>query len=132
MRNKAKCKLCGSIIESCHPTDYVVCKCGEIELNGGDAMLVRANDFNNLLRVDDLGNEITVRYERIESNGQSDKQQQTDLRPSEFNEVVDTLERMLELDEEFLAKGQNSSINRFELIQYMKQIIYIFKRLKEG
>ncbi len=60
MRNRAKCRLCLSIIESFHPTDFVDCKCGEISVYGGDAMRCEAKDFNNFLRVDDLGNEIVV------------------------------------------------------------------------
>lgn len=60
MRNIAKCKLCLTVIESFHSTDYVMCKCGEIALDGGDAMKCYANDFKNLIRVDEKGNEIIV------------------------------------------------------------------------
>ena len=57
-RNRAKCKLCGSIIESYHSTDYVTCKCSAIAVDGGDAMYCFAQDFDNFLRVDDNDNEI--------------------------------------------------------------------------
>lgn len=60
MKNKAKCKLCGDIIESFHASDLVVCSCGEISVDGGDAMRCSANDFNNFLRIDDKGNEVKV------------------------------------------------------------------------
>jgi hypothetical protein len=60
MKNRAKCKLCQTIIESFHSTDYVVCKCGEISVDGGEAMRCSANDFKNFLRVDDEGNDIFV------------------------------------------------------------------------
>jgi len=60
MRNIAKCKLCQSVIESFHSSDTVFCKCGEIGVYGGTAMRVIASDFNNLLRIDDQGNEIVV------------------------------------------------------------------------
>ena len=61
MRNRAKCKLCKTIIESVQYADYVVCKCGEIGLDGGgEKFSVYANDFHNILRIDDEGNEITV------------------------------------------------------------------------
>lgn len=58
MKNRAKCKLCQSVIESYHSTDLVLCKCGEIEVDGGDAMRCRAQNWDNFLRVDDEGNEI--------------------------------------------------------------------------
>lgn len=61
MKNRAKCKLCGDIIESFHRHDYVTCKCGEIAVDGGtDYFKAMARDFNNFLRVDDEGNEIIV------------------------------------------------------------------------
>lgn len=62
MRNRAKCKLCGSILESFHKFDYVSCKCGEISISGGmDAYECSAKSFSNFLRVDENGNEIVVK-----------------------------------------------------------------------
>jgi hypothetical protein len=58
MKNRAKCKLCGDIIESFHPLDYVSCGCGEISVDGGAAYKCSAKDWNNFLRIDDEGNEI--------------------------------------------------------------------------
>lgn len=60
MINRAKCKLCNSIIESYHATDLVLCKCGEISVDGGEALKCSARDWNNFLRVDDKGNEVIV------------------------------------------------------------------------
>ena len=39
MRNRAKCKLCSSVIESYHRYDEVSCKCGEINISGGNDVL---------------------------------------------------------------------------------------------
>lgn len=58
MRNRAKCKLCGDVIESFHSTDHVQCSCGEIDVFGGDAMRCAAAHWSNFIRVDDKGNEI--------------------------------------------------------------------------
>lgn len=66
MKNRAKCKLCSSIIESFHSTDVVSCKCGEISVDGGDALYCYANDWKNFLRVDDNGNEIIVKVSETE------------------------------------------------------------------
>jgi len=63
MRNRAKCKLCSSIIESMHATDLVLCKCGHIFVDGGDALKCGAGDWVNFLRIDDNGNEIEVKVE---------------------------------------------------------------------
>ena len=58
MKNKAKCKLCGDIIESYHAQDYVECSCGEIAVYGGASLECAARSWDNFRRVDDEGNEI--------------------------------------------------------------------------
>lgn len=58
MKNRAKCKLCNDIIESCHPQDLQICKCGQICVEGGDSMRCSSVDWGNFIRVDDEGNEI--------------------------------------------------------------------------
>jgi hypothetical protein len=63
MRNRAKCKLCNSIVESFMKNDYVTCSCGNISVNHGPALWVEASDWDNFVRIDDEGNEVTVRYE---------------------------------------------------------------------
>lgn len=60
MKNRAKCRLCSSIIESFHEGDYVTCKCGHISVSGGLKYECSALDWNNFLRVDDKGNEVVV------------------------------------------------------------------------
>lgn len=60
MRNRAKCKLCNSIIESFHPTDLVLCSCGEISVDGGDALRCSAKNWNHFLRIDENDKEIQV------------------------------------------------------------------------
>ena len=74
MRNRAKCKLCKSIIESFHRHDYVSCGCGEISISGGNEVLeCSSKDWKNFLRVDDLGNEIVVKVEsKMESQDSID------------------------------------------------------------
>ncbi len=60
MRNRAKCKKCLSIIESLHPTDLQLCKCGEISVDGGDALRCAAKDWSNFIRVDDNNLEVPI------------------------------------------------------------------------
>ncbi len=67
MKNRAKCKLCQSVIESFHGTDYVACKCGEISVDGGPEFLYcAANDWKNFLRIDEFGNEIIPTIKNVE------------------------------------------------------------------
>jgi hypothetical protein len=73
MNNRAKCKLCKKIIESFHSTDYVMCDCGEIAVDGGAAMRCIARDFKNFLRVDDEGNEIVVTVKENKEDASEDK-----------------------------------------------------------
>ena len=34
-RNRAKCKICGDVIESRNTHDYVTCSCGAVSVDGG-------------------------------------------------------------------------------------------------
>ena len=59
MRNRAKCKLCGDIIESTYRHDMVSCSCGEISVDGGnDYHRAVFNNKENFIKIDDEGNEI--------------------------------------------------------------------------
>lgn len=47
--NKAKCRLCGDIIESKHRHDWQTCSCGAIFVDGGHEYLRRgAKNFEDL------------------------------------------------------------------------------------
>jgi len=52
IRNVAKCRLCGDIIESTNRHDFKWCKCGEISVDGGRAYIRRsANDLSNIIEL---------------------------------------------------------------------------------
>ena len=88
MKNRAKCKLCLSVIESFHEGDYVTCKCGHISVSEGLSMGCSALDWNNFLRVDDLGNEIVPKI--------VDKSD--DVKPL-YNEKLEKEDKLKMLDE---------------------------------
>lgn len=49
VKNAAKCKKCGDVIESKHVHDFVTCKCGAISVDGGHFYLKRsAMDFDDI------------------------------------------------------------------------------------
>jgi hypothetical protein len=41
VRNIARCKRCGDVIESKHRHDFVTCSCGNLSVDGGRAYLRR-------------------------------------------------------------------------------------------
>jgi tRNA(Ile2) C34 agmatinyltransferase TiaS len=49
--NKAKCKLCGDIIESKYRWDFKYCKCGAIAVDGGHDYLRRIGDPKNCIEL---------------------------------------------------------------------------------
>lgn len=50
LRNRAKCKLCGDVIESTHVHELVACSCGEIFVDGGhEYARAGAKDFKNFI-----------------------------------------------------------------------------------
>lgn len=66
MRNRAKCKLCSTIIESFHETDLQFCECKSIGLDGGKyTFKVYANDFSNVIRIDDDDKEIPIKEKLV-------------------------------------------------------------------
>jgi len=57
VRNRAKCLLCGDIIESKYRHDFVKCSCGEIFVDGGNEYWrAGAGNFKNFDRLDNNGN----------------------------------------------------------------------------
>ncbi len=62
-RNRAKCRLCHTIIESMAIHDKVMCPCGEIAIDGGplspDGLRwLESLHWENLIVIDDEGNEV--------------------------------------------------------------------------
>lgn len=57
MRHRAKCKLCGTVIDTDH-NDYTTCACHEIAFDRREGRThLLANDFVNMIGIDDEGNE---------------------------------------------------------------------------
>lgn len=95
MKNRAKCRLCGDVIESLTQYDIVECSCKEISIWGGEYELrCHARDFKNFLRIDGEGRERQVKYidinEANESNGQAEDEPKKPTR-EELIEELDTL-----------------------------------------
>lgn len=71
MRNRAKCGACGDILESKHRHDWVACSCFKNEekntgifIDGGNDYFRGGGALENLIRIDDEGNEIESSFRR--------------------------------------------------------------------
>jgi hypothetical protein len=129
MKNRAKCKICQSIIESMHSTDLVLCKCGAISLDGGDAMRCAANDWSNFLRVDDEGNEIIIKIQNIENATQSQNEQNLSSEPQKLKRenLIKMLEEMIASIERLPTHAMQSPISHYDLVSSLLLISEIFK-----
>ena len=129
MKNRAKCKLCQTIIESMHSTDLVLCKCGAISVDGGDGMRCAANDWNNFLRVDDEGHEIIIKIQNTENEAQSQNKQKLSsesVKPTKA-ELIKMLEDMIESIERLPTHAMQSPISHYDLASALLLISEILK-----
>lgn len=122
MRNRAKCKLCKEIIESYHLGDYVSCNCGEISIDGGlQELLVYANDFANLMRVDDQGNEIIVQVD-----GEPKKALEP-IKKLTKDELIAMLDEMAANIERLPQAAMTAPVTHYDLLSALLLISSIFK-----
>jgi len=109
MKNRAKCKLCLSIIESFHSEDHVQCKCSHIAVFGGDSLRCSAIDWGNFLRVDDEGNEICVKTSQ-------DTKENPEINVTKPNkkDLLKMLKDMGDLIENLPPQAMNASITHYD------------------
>jgi hypothetical protein len=120
VRNRAKCKLCGDVLESFHRYDHVSCKCGEISISGGDyAFETSAKSYDNFLRVDDEGNEIIVKFkDQSHDNVQGSKPNKKDL--------IDSLDHMISSIENLPEHAKSHPINHYDFASALMLLRAIF------
>ncbi len=121
MRNRAKCKLCLSVIESFHHTDLVLCKCGEISVEGDKSLKCSAKDWNNFLRVDDEGNEIVVKLK-----GSETEIKETRHKPTR-KELLDMLDEMVKNIEKLPDHALYSPVNHIDFTSLIMLLASIFR-----
>jgi len=121
MRNRAKCRLCESIIESFHATDYVSCKCGHISVSEGQNLGCGAIDFSNFMRVDDEGNEIIVREVNQSARDTENL--------SDIKEMVDELHRLVDNLERLPQHTMSRPVNHYDLCSSLLLIGAILKKV---
>lgn len=90
MRNRAKCKLCGTLIESLHRHDYVPCECGEIAVEGGtDYWRVIAKNYQNFIRIDDDDKEVVITV--LNDKEVEEKKDEMPKEPPEPSKILDEI-----------------------------------------
>lgn len=58
MKNRAKCRKCGDVIESKHRHDWVSCSCKAIYIDGGQSYWRAGGDPENFIRINDDDTEV--------------------------------------------------------------------------
>lgn len=124
MRNRAKCKLCGDIIESFHRNDYVSCSCQEISIDGGQHLFrCAAKSFENFLRVDDVGNERAIKFEE-----KSEEEYLSEpIRKPTKAEMIEMLEEMIANIEKLPANAMSAPITHYDWVSSLLLIASILK-----
>lgn len=114
MRNRAKCKLCDSIIESKHDRDMCECNCGEISVMGGSKLGCSAKNWNNFLRVDDEDNVIvpTIK-EKLPAPTKED--------------LLAALDEMINRIEEMPQNAMVVAINHYDFVSLLMLLSSIFR-----
>ncbi len=114
MRNRAKCKLCDTIIESLRENDNCECRCGEISVMGGAKMGCSAKNWNNFFRVDDEDNIITPIIKE-----KAPKPTREDL--------VNVLDEMIKRIEDMPPNAMVVSINHYDFVSLLMLLSSIFR-----
>lgn len=119
MRNRAKCALCSTIIESKAPNHFVACECKEIAIDGGDqAFKTYAGDFKNFIRLDDAHNEIAVKF--------LEKAVEEVIKPLSKDDMMKELDMMCEECESLPEQAMSSFVSQYDfyrLVLLMRSIL---------
>ncbi len=129
MRNRAKCKLCGDIIESFHSTDLILCKCGEISVDGGDSMRCAARDWKNFLRVDDEGNEVIVKIENYNEINSESNLNNNEKKISK-KDLIYALEEMTKIYQSLNENAKLMPVTNYEMESVLSLLLSIFRSLQ--
>jgi len=130
MKNRAKCRKCGDIIESFHADDYVTCTCDEIAVDGGAALRCYSRDWSNFVRVDDENNEIIPKV--IDKTKTNEKDAQDTLEasiPISSKELLDQLQRSIDKYDDMPENAMMQPVLHFELVNYQLLVSELFRRL---
>lgn len=128
MRNRAKCKLCNTIIESLHKYDMVNCKCGEIFVDGGqEHFRCGFGNAENFLRVDDEGNEILITLKDTKEDAKEEIEHNTP-KPS-LQELLGYLDDMIKSYDNLPTYARIGPVTNYDLLSVLLLLSSILKGL---
>lgn len=114
MRNRAKCKLCNSVIESLKSGDMITCECKEIAIDGGsEQYIVYYKRVENFLRIDDSDTIITVTEQPV-------------TKPT-HKELLEMLDEMIKNTEQLPQQALVTSPTHYDLLSFMHLVSSLFK-----
>lgn len=136
MRNRAKCKECGDVIESFMQNDYACCSCGNIAVNHGPALFCSARDWSKFLRVSDTGDTIEVVYKERDAEPQQDSQVQGNQQPdNDFThkptreEIIGMLDDMINSYHHLPQQAMIAPITHADQLSLLMLVSSLFKSL---
>ena len=132
MRNRAKCKLCNTIIESKGKNDYTQCQCGEIAIDGGrDCYRSHCKSWDNFLRIDDDGNEIPVQVQDKECNNSDCQSSNINYHKPTKKELIEMLDEMNKSFDNLPNHARFNFVTQCDLNAALLLIAQIFKGLPD-
>lgn len=127
MKNRAKCKLCDSVIESFHKYDYVTCKCNEISVSGGnDLMECGARNWDNFVRIDDAGKEISIKVVDYKDNNAIPLPDMQRVKPTK-QELIEMLHTMAKSIEDLPSQAMSAPITHYDLLSLLLLLSALFE-----
>jgi len=107
MRNRAKCRLCKSVVESFFDADVISCSCDEITVYGGEGMRCAAKNWANFIRLDDNDHEIIP---TIKEAGQTE----TNQKKISSIEILDAVNEMIKRYDELPQGAMQSPVTQYD------------------
>jgi hypothetical protein len=127
MRNRAKCKLCNSVLESFGPDDFVTCSCGEIAI--GPKLYAAARSWSNFLRVDDNDCEICVSYQENDNKKHNDVYKEEQAHATTLEEFVSKLEDMIKTYKRLPEEAKNKPVTHADHMSLLMLLSSLFKSI---
>jgi hypothetical protein len=113
---------------SYHQFDYVECKCGEITVEGGDAMRCAAKSWDNFLRVDDEGREYPIKIEELSKFELADMVPYPPDRPKLTKEdLITTIVEMRKSIENLPSHAMQSPLTHYDMLSLLMLLESLFK-----
>ena len=118
MRNRAKCKVCESIIESMGFHDYITCKCGQISVQGNKRI---ALDWVNFISVHDDDSEHPVEVKEKDPIDEIPKHKPT------RKELLDMLDNIIENVEKLPPHAMSQPITHYDFVSLVLLLSVILR-----